>query len=483
MLKGVNSHMFIFRLLKKHNWTKYLFSNVTFLCFYGIFLFLYELRFFRNVIPVIHPFFIGWGIILILFNFSVRKQFVNVCYWKNIIFFIVSAMLTCILSLEAGLVNNIKVFVMVTLPLLLFYPVCFGKGFLERKKIVLITFLGAAICIFISSLIALWMFIELKSETIVIWGIKDLVGIEYHDSINATGLILNGIYVDTNHAAAYAMVFVAYSILLFVECRNDIFKYGWQNKCGCCFAVINFFVQILYFPLANSRGGMLNYIVALFLVSFVFLFNYNKSKFKKIGNTLLNAILSVVLSFIIVYGSYYALVGLRDTFSDLIIYTNVCEKISFIENKEELNLNNKDSDFFKSKTKQVNFSKSDDGTGSGRLYIWKDMVVLFCERPIFGTGPSNNKYFVNKYNLNLEKVGKGIAAHNSYLELLVNYGVIGFICMMFFLLLCLKSVLKYINKFRKKLDVFFYINLFCALFVSGVSTLLSCVFVSTTATK
>ena len=127
------------------------------------------------------------------------------------------------------------------------------------------------------------------------------------------------------------------------------------------------------------------------------------------------------------------------------------------------------------------FEKQDDGTGSGRLVIWKDALELFVKKPIFGFGPGNNKYFAAKLNVAQVKIAGGADVHNSYLDLLVDYGVIGAGCMLAFWVGSLINVLKKV--FNKKVckEAGYYLAVFCVLTASCASMFLSCIFVSTTA--
>ena len=68
---------------KIENWmsghviTKMLISHMCLAFFYGFFLLLYEIKFFRQLIHVVHPVLIGWAGALVIYDIGVRK------FWKK----------------------------------------------------------------------------------------------------------------------------------------------------------------------------------------------------------------------------------------------------------------------------------------------------------------------------------------------------------------------------------------------------------------
>lgn len=67
-------------------------------------------------------------------------------------------------------------------------------------------------------------------------------------------------------------------------------------------------------------------------------------------------------------------------------------------------------------------------SGSGRIEIWKNLLSLWSESPIFGIG------WYNFLHYNIELFGRENYAHNAYLEVLVETGVIGFAIYLSFIL-------------------------------------------------
>ena len=436
--------------------------------FYGIFLFLYELKFFRERISLVHPVLIGWAGIVIVYHVILRKKWKTIPYWKCLAAFSICAGITALINYQAGLMSNIKSWVMVVLPLWSFFSVCIDVKEEDKTKKMLTVLSGAAVVIFVASVTAVCMFLVRYHDMVSLWGVEDFVGVLFL-KVNSTmtTTILYGLYVDSNHAAAYSIIFAIYSLILL----NAIYKGSFKSKiviiCGKIFAVVNFVVQLCFFPLANSRGGWLSLAVASFAVAFLFFFHQRFCARKAVTiRALLSLFASVAIGLMICAG----LVAVRNGMS--LFSASVSSQMTSQEEKESTDNDDVEVD---------SFEKADDGTGSGRLTIWKDAVELFVRKPLFGTGPGNNQYYAAKYAVAQNKIAKGTAVHNSYLELLVGYGVLGTVPLLGFWLMCLFAVCKQaiFSERRNRLD--FNMTFIAVLFASGVSALLSCIFVTTTA--
>ena len=78
---------------------------------------------------------------------------------------------------------------------------------------------------------------------------------------------------------------------------------------------------------------------------------------------------------------------------------------------------------------KITINKEDSGEeiGNGRLTIWKDTVKLFSKRPFFGIAPEmQKKISLEKYeDLDIPSMKEGRSIHNSYLAVLLYYGIVG----------------------------------------------------------
>ena len=89
------------------------------------------------------------------------------------------------------------------------------------------------------------------------------------------------------------------------------------------------------------------------------------------------------------------------------------------------------------------FTKLFSDGGSGRLVIWSNAINTFLDNPIFGIGINS----IREYNL--EKYMKGMYVHNSFLEVLVETGIVGFVIYIIFWVLLLRKA-SILSKVQKK---------------------------------
>ncbi|MBQ1435823.1 MAG: O-antigen ligase family protein [Clostridia bacterium] len=81
---------------------------------------------------------------------------------------------------------------------------------------------------------------------------------------------------------------------------------------------------------------------------------------------------------------------------------------------------------------QIMHGHFDDTYGSGRIYIWRNVIPLIAQKPLFGGGPDTLGLRVDavfeRFDENLGIMIRSAidAAHNEYLNVLVNQGVLAF---------------------------------------------------------
>ena len=454
---------------QSHALTRMLTSHVWLAFFYGIFLFLYEIVILREVVPVVHPLLIAWAGALIFYDIVVRKYWKEMPYWKVLAVFAVICLVSAFMNREGGIAGNIKSFIMVMLPLGAFYPICLMEKKENRERAFLRALLGGAIVVFIASFIALVLFLVRFRQEFTFRGVAGVIGYRYYLPKDPTsGLLLYGIYKDTNHAAIYALVFAVYSLFGMIMCRRGEFGKKWQNKWGGVFFACNFVVQMLYFPLANSRGGWLSLIFSMAVVLFLFFARRKLSKGQPVVRCVAGLLLAASCTALV---CGVMLVG-RTAMShaSVEISENVGTEIS-----GAIKLPGK-----KPPLKDDSFVKKDSFEGAGRIDIWKQTLQLVACRPLWGIGP-NHTYFAEKYDLASYTIGAGKAVHNSYLHLMLNDGIPAFAVMLLFCLLCCIQVGRACWKRGKKLPVPFYMVTVMAALVACGAMFLSCIFTDTTA--
>ena len=453
--------------LQKNPLMRFLTSHTALVFCYGIFLFLYEIKFLREVIPVVHPVLIGWAGLLAVYDIVVRRLWEKLPLWQPLAVFAVLAGITALVNHQAGLVGNLKVWVMAVLPLVAFLPLCLLAK--DREKALLKALSGGAAVVFLASLAAVVMYLLRISARVDLWGLSHMVGFRYYIMDEPdSGVLLYGLYTDTNHASAYAILFSAYSLWLLDACRR-----GVCGKAVKVFAVANLIVQVIYFPLANSRGGWLCLVLAGMIGVFLYAFCTRlktEGKWKRAALSLVAAVVCVAL----VCGGLLAVRSgvslLSRGINGTAAHPGVPEDPT-APSEPEISWGEQGAD---------TFTKTDDGFGAGRLLIWGEGMRLFVKNPLLGIGTGNSAYYARLYDLGF-KLQEGAAMHNSFLDLLVDYGVLGFGALMAFFGACLWLALRHFFTEGRKVEKTTYLAAFCGVFLAGVGLFLSCTFINTTA--
>lgn len=93
-----------------------------------------------------------------------------------------------------------------------------------------------------------------------------------------------------------------------------------------------------------------------------------------------------------------------------------------------------------------------------RIDIWKDSIYYFYKKPIFGYGPLVHRYELTK-NL----------SHNIFLDFLMSYGILGFVFLIYFIILILKKIFIVKKQIYLFLFIYFLLNSFIeTMFFNGI---------------
>lgn len=95
-----------------------------------------------------------------------------------------------------------------------------------------------------------------------------------------------------------------------------------------------------------------------------------------------------------------------------------------------------------------------EAEAQGRLLVWKDMLSMIRDFPLFGTGFGTFSHAYRLYKQFMEKALVFSCAHNDYFQLLAETGVLGFLTLITALILFLLSSLKSLNRFSQEEDYF-----------------------------
>ena len=82
---------------------------------------------------------------------------------------------------------------------------------------------------------------------------------------------------------------------------------------------------------------------------------------------------------------------------------------------------------------------------SQRVLVWKDCIYIIKDFPLFGSGLGTFKYIYPLYKENLKIAVDYHYAHNDYIHLLVETGLLGFSCLMAGLIILFKDAMKFLK--------------------------------------
>lgn len=476
-------------LMERNVLTRLLLSHTCLVFFYGIFLFAYELKFLRELIPALHPVLIGWAGVLAAYDVLIRRVWRKLPFWQPLFLFAVSALVTAVLNRETGIVGNVKSWILTVLPLLAFLPVCILADREKREKTLMTALLGVAVVACLASAVSLVMYLNRVKQSVTFMGITDYIGFRYYDVGDPeSAVLLYGIYTDTNHAAIYALALIAYSVMLLRWCVKGGYSRKWQNMLGGSFAVVNILVQSCYFPLANSRGAWLSLCAALLIPAFIYLY----SQVVKKGSASCRCGISLLLACAVLGANCLFFFGTRTAMSTAAARLEQHRLEQTQPSVPEATAPSKlpvssetpgTSEVPVATVPSVDpdaFEKDNAEFGAGRITIWKETVDLIRHKPIMGQGPGNISYYAAKYAPDGAIAAGKVDVHNSYLDLLLDYGIVGFVLLMGFWVLCVLRVCKRIFVEKRSFDLNFYLCAFVVFLTACGALLLSCTFVNTT---
>ena len=351
-----------------------------------------------------HYILILWGLIIIGYNLINRR---DVFSRKNIGFivaWIIVSILTAISNISNITTTSIKSIILTILSITFFiiaYPLLKGKySKLQMFKYIFYPVLGVKIFI---NAISIYLYISNISIFVIRGNLLDFLGVRYVGLANGRyTLLLYGLYKDPNFTAMMGASLILLSIYIYIKAKCHLIYF---EK---IFLVISMVLEFIIVSFSNSRGTIYSMlaIVVLVYVAYAgiqkggFLISQNNKNTKYI------------------YAEENK-VFVRLNISDL-------DKEEFSEHKGWV-LEYLDEDG--SKEEKISVSKDDSGeeVGNGRIAIWKDTVKLFSHKPIFGIAPEMQKVISNgEYNyLDIPSMKEGRSVHNSYLAVLLYYGVMG----------------------------------------------------------
>ena len=322
----------------------------------------------------------------------------------------------------------------------LFFTGTFSSGLINSTTICMFLFLlatipGLAVCIgyneyfrwFFSILAGILLYLYIldqiqdinKLESLIfscivsgfIWALVGLVGFKTGNT-TLTDIDIRQIYrlkslaVDSNFFAMTLIGFIQLSLFWFFK-KNNKDKF---------FGFLAFITMLTALIFTYSRGGYLAFVTIVFLNLFFFMI-FRKQYFSLLDYKMIKLLSASCIIMFIVF---------------LLAFNSIGQRLISVKTQERL--------------------------GSGRIDVWKDTIKVIKKNPL-GVGLNNIKLHTRKYWREYKTAGSGV--HNTFLQMMAETGIVGFLFYIFFLGTIFLKIRH--SKFMKDKDIFYW---FTGIFIS-----------------
>ncbi len=401
----------------------------------------------NDIFNFVVVFFAG---IVFLWDFIFHK---NVIKTKNTVILSVIFLLTLLISIikfKYGFIDNIKAAANMFIQFFVLYST--GKKMTKDRIKFEIKVIGLALSVFwmIAALISnIMYFLDITyTQTNYIWGdAKPIQQGFVHEDDGAVIMRLWGVFVDPNFAASISIIVVCLCVFLIIAFRSKIAK---------ILSVLNIATQVVYIILSGSRMAMLTCLLLAAVAGWYFGWGIcEKIKQKLFDKKVIKEVFSIVLagvcaaSFFVGYTVIKA--ALPYARQGVVLIESATQKsepkvgkigtlnakINIIEASSEVVTNG-----VQSLDRGDVAVKSD--ISNGRFDMWLEGIEVFKTSPLLGVGPRTYSAIAKEINPKMSITHRSI--HNSYLELLMGNGIVGFGLMLAFFVLFAIEMLKFRRK-------------------------------------
>lgn len=365
-----------------------------------------------------------WGILLIAWDFFTKRNMFKTVNWGFPLAIIFCYLITIVLNIRFNFYMNVKHIIYLALNILLLY----GRDRKSTKDSVLSLLKKVNDIIIVLSFVA-------GIASILMFVFK--IGFTFWrgDLLLRQGFLENrlfGVYTSPNSASL--MVIVVFAAMML----NSLIKHEFKIKFNW-FYVLNSIIQTVLFSLTLSNGGM----VTLMVFEMIFVVVYTFPKLMEKQKVFKSILISVVMIAVLTCGSKFIIEGVRYGMS--YVPSVVSTLIRDVENDVPL----EDEEQIDSEDK-VHFERieSGDDMSNGRFAIWSGGLKALKQHPLFGYGDlwveEDTNVRFDKTVLNEQETDwlykhQG-NLHNTYVQVLVCSGVVGFAVFMAFALSIVKKL-------------------------------------------
>lgn len=388
---------------------------------------------------------VAWGVVIIGYLLVTNRNFFKVPgIWLGPVF-VFGALTTLAINYPLNAPRQLGSIFPVLVGLTLIYPLGFKIGKSEEparklSRILIPPFLA----VFIQSLASVVIALTGYGLIYVVGSHKyyfGMVAISYGE--HSLVSLLYGVNRDPNFASLYSFFGIICSLWL-LSYRHVLFENRITQKFFVWLAAISLPLHIIFMVLANSRGALVGCIVSGFfylLISGFKTYEGGKSIPKRLGISIVRALAIAVILLVSIYGihavfyKYYSLPFMSHTRVATVAEVALSEETDGSASTEEE----------PGGDAQITVGKG-GFSSSSRLYIWREVLDLWSHHKVFGVGPGNLMHYAKTENIGgygeKNYLQNRYISHNSYLELLVRYGLFGFIPYFAFFVTALVIVIK-----------------------------------------
>lgn len=352
-----------------------------------------------------------WGAALIAYDLFTKRQLFKSYKSILLVLFIGSYFITTLLNHQDMLYMGVKHIIYSGILLFVLYAQDYNKSEEKYKKylkqlnnIIIIIALTASAISFVLYIMNYSFVIESGEESI------------------RQGFLENrlfGVYTSPNTGALMSIISMLLSLMNY---------YLYEKRTGKLkiLYIANTVMQIVYYSLTLSRGGSVTFIILALLVDLILVFPEFKKHF--------NSVMSVALCALVMISSVLAI-----KYIPSILRTGLSYVPAYVQRLREPP---KGTD--KENEEKIDFVRIEagDDTSNGRTDIWKAGLTAWKEAPLFGLADMKivkddtikSKVDISVFSdddiFNLKRANGNM--HNSYIQVIVYSGVIGFMLFLAF---------------------------------------------------
>ena len=392
---------------------------------------------------IVHYILILWGIVIVGYNLFFRRNIFFKGNSRFILLWLVVSLFTIISNISYVTTSSIKSLILTMFSILFFfvgYPLLREKY--SDRQIFKYIFYPTLIFRLLINIGSIYLYMANISIFVIRDDLLNFLGVRYVGIADDRYTpLLYGLYTDPNFTAMTGVLLIFIAIYIYTSNKINL------TVIEKLFIYSSVSIEFLIVAFSNSRGTLYSLLVVIIIYLIIFIIrNYNfnslfvKSTLKKIG-IVISVMILIVVSYIGVekIGSLLSQNSQFDRYiyaeknnSYVRISPRDLEQEEFSKHKNwilEYEGDNETESSYKDKRLSITKEDSGEELGNGRVAIWKDALKLFSEKPIFGISPKMQKDISEKKysNLDIPAMKEGRSTHNSYVAVLLYYGILGFV--------------------------------------------------------